>query len=152
MYNNGKRYGQIVFLAGGAGSGKGFAIDKFMEGDKFKIRDVDELKLAFQKLSRLDKFTTQQLLDKYGQNLSVNDKDFKTENQNGIRTGFKEVDDKLGGCWFNSALIIIAGRPGMGKTTFALNIARNASVLYGHSGAIFSLEMSKNQLTILKHQ
>lgn len=72
---------------------------------------------------------------------------FKTENQNGIRTGFKEVDDKLGGCWFNSALIIIAGRPGMGKTTFALNIARNASVLYGHSGAIFSLEMSKNQLT-----
>lgn len=75
MYNNGKRYGQIVFLAGGAGSGKGFAINKFMEGDKFKVRDVDELKLAFQKLSRLDKFTTQQLLDKYGQNLSVNDKD-----------------------------------------------------------------------------
>ena len=51
MYNQGKRYGQIVFLAGGAGSGKGFAIKNFMEGDKFKIRDVDEWKKAFMKLA-----------------------------------------------------------------------------------------------------
>ena len=51
MYNQGKRYGQIVFLAGGAGSGKGFAIKNFMEGEKFKIRDVDEWKKAFIKLS-----------------------------------------------------------------------------------------------------
>lgn len=75
MYNNGKRYGQIVFLAGGAGSGKGFAINKFMEGDKFKVRDVDELKLAFQKLDNIGKITTDQLLKKYGDKLSVNDKD-----------------------------------------------------------------------------
>lgn len=52
MYNNGKRYGQIVFLAGGAGSGKGFAIKNFMEGDKFKIRDVDEWKKAMIKLAK----------------------------------------------------------------------------------------------------
>ena len=51
MYNQGKRYGQIVFLAGGAGSGKGFAIANFMEREKFKIRDVDEWKKAFQKLA-----------------------------------------------------------------------------------------------------
>ena len=51
MYNQGKRYGQIVFLAGGAGSGKGFAIKNFMEGEKFKIRDVDEWKKAFMKLA-----------------------------------------------------------------------------------------------------
>ena len=44
LFNNGARYGQIVFLAGGAGSGKGFAIKNFMEGNKFKIRDVDEWK------------------------------------------------------------------------------------------------------------
>jgi len=55
MYNQGKRYGQIVFLAGGAGSGKGFAISNFMEGDKFKIRDVDEWKKAFQKIDELKK-------------------------------------------------------------------------------------------------
>ena len=51
MYNQGKRYGQIVFLAGGAGSGKGFEISNFMEKEKFKIRDVDEWKKAFQKLA-----------------------------------------------------------------------------------------------------
>ena len=51
MYAQGKRYGQIVFLAGGAGSGKGFAIKNFMEGEKFKIRDVDEWKKAYMKLA-----------------------------------------------------------------------------------------------------
>ena len=51
MYNQGKRYGQIVFLAGGAGSGKGFAVRNFMEKEKFKIRDVDEWKTAFIKLA-----------------------------------------------------------------------------------------------------
>ena len=51
MYNQGKRYGQIVFLAGGAGSGKGFAISNFMEKEKFKIRDVDEWKKAFMKMA-----------------------------------------------------------------------------------------------------
>ena len=57
LYQQGKRYGQIVFLAGGAGSGKGFAIKNFMEGEKFKIRDVDEWKKAFMKMADLqDKF------------------------------------------------------------------------------------------------
>ena len=51
MYNQGKRYGQIVFLAGGAGSGKGFAIKHFMEKEKFKVRDVDAWKTAFMKLA-----------------------------------------------------------------------------------------------------
>ena len=51
MYNQGKRYGQIVFLAGGAGSGKGFAIRNFMEKEKFKVRDVDEWKKAFMKIA-----------------------------------------------------------------------------------------------------
>ena len=52
MYNNGKPYGQIVFLAGGAGSGKGFAIQNFMEKNKFKVRDVDEWKQALITLAR----------------------------------------------------------------------------------------------------
>ena len=75
LYNNGKKYGQIVFLAGGAGSGKGFAIQHFMQGSDFKIRDVDEMKIAFQKLDALGKFTTQNLLDKYGDKISQKDKD-----------------------------------------------------------------------------
>ena len=75
LYNNGKKYGQIVFLAGGAGSGKGFAIQHFMQGSDFKIRDVDEMKIAFQKLDALGKFTTQNLLDKYGDKISDKDKE-----------------------------------------------------------------------------
>ena len=57
MYQQGKKYGQIVFLAGGAGSGKGFAIKNFMQGQLFKIRDVDEWKKAFMKMADVkDKF------------------------------------------------------------------------------------------------
>lgn len=54
MYNQGKRYGQVVFLAGGAGSGKGFAQKEFMEADKFKVFDVDELKKLFIKVRDLN--------------------------------------------------------------------------------------------------
>ena len=75
LYNNGAKYGQIVFLAGGAGSGKGFAIKHFMQGSEFKVRDVDELKIAFQKLDALGKFTTQDLLAKYGNKISEEDKE-----------------------------------------------------------------------------
>jgi hypothetical protein len=74
LYNGGKKYGQIVFLAGGAGSGKGFARQKFISAENYKIRDVDELKLAFQQLSALDKFTTKQFMEKYGNNLSEKDR------------------------------------------------------------------------------
>lgn len=52
LFNGGKKYGQIVFLAGGAGSGKGFAIKNFLQGNEFKIRDVDEWKKAFLKLNK----------------------------------------------------------------------------------------------------
>jgi len=51
VYGGGKKYGQIVFLAGGAGSGKGFASEKFMQIELFKVRVVDEWKKAFIRLS-----------------------------------------------------------------------------------------------------
>lgn len=73
LYNGGKNYGQIVFLAGGAASGKGFAIANFMQGSQFKVRDVDELKIAFQKLDELNKFTLTDLLDKYKKNINQSD-------------------------------------------------------------------------------
>jgi len=53
VFNGGAKYGQIVFLSGGAGSGKGFASSTFMESEKFKVRDVDEWKKAFLKISEL---------------------------------------------------------------------------------------------------
>lgn len=51
-FGNRAKYGQIVFLAGGAGSGKGFSINKFIDSANFKIRDVDEMKKAWMKYAR----------------------------------------------------------------------------------------------------
>jgi dephospho-CoA kinase len=53
VIGKGKKYGQIIFLAGGAGSGKGFSVKNFLEGEKFKVRDVDEMKKLFLRLANL---------------------------------------------------------------------------------------------------
>ena len=69
----------------------------------------------------------------------------------GVPTGLRDLDDKLGGL-HQSDLIIIAGRPSMGKTSLATNIAFNAAQKLQDSGkkssiAFFSLEMSSEQLS-----
>ena len=70
----------------------------------------------------------------------------------GVPTGLRDLDDRLGGL-HKSDLIIIAGRPGMGKTALATNIAFNAAQKLQDSGkekasvAFFSLEMSSEQLS-----
>lgn len=69
----------------------------------------------------------------------------KNEQIVGIPTGFIDLDKIIGGFQL-SDFVIIAGRPGMGKTAFALNIAVNTAVKYKKSVAIFSLEMSSGQL------
>jgi replicative DNA helicase len=63
----------------------------------------------------------------------------------GIPTGFTDLDYKLAGLQ-NSDLILIAARPGMGKTAMALNIAQHAAVHSKVPVAIFNLEMSKEQV------
>lgn len=63
----------------------------------------------------------------------------------GITTGFIDLDYKLSGLQ-RSDLILVAARPSMGKTAFALNLATNAALKGGAKVAIFSLEMSKEQL------
>jgi replicative DNA helicase len=71
-----------------------------------------------------------------------------SDNTGGMRgtpSGFKDLDHKLSG-FQPSDLIILAARPSVGKTSLALDFARNAAVKYGIPTAIFSLEMSKEQL------
>jgi len=63
----------------------------------------------------------------------------------GVPTGFDKLDEITSGLQ-RSDLIIIAGRPSMGKTAFALNIAQNAALKSGVPVAVFSLEMAKEQL------
>jgi replicative DNA helicase len=65
----------------------------------------------------------------------------------GIPTGFKLLDKKLSGLQ-GSQLIVIAGRPGMGKTSFALNIAQNVAIRDKIPVALYSLEMSREQLAM----
>ena len=65
----------------------------------------------------------------------------------GVPTGFKDFDTYTAGLQ-PSDLIIIAGRPSMGKTAFALNVGLNAAKQTGKAIAVFSLEMSKQQLGI----
>ncbi len=64
----------------------------------------------------------------------------------GVPTGFQKLDNLTSGLQ-NSDLIILAARPSMGKTALALNIARHAAVEANIPVAIFSLEMSKEQLS-----
>ena len=63
----------------------------------------------------------------------------------GTPTGFRDLDELLNGLQ-KSNLIIVAARPSMGKTAFALNIAQQTAVKEGSSVIVFSLEMSKEQL------
>jgi replicative DNA helicase len=65
----------------------------------------------------------------------------------GVPSGFKELDQKTAG-FQPSDLIIVAGRPSMGKTAFCLNVAQYAAIEKKIPIAIFSLEMSKEQLVI----
>lgn len=63
----------------------------------------------------------------------------------GVETGFKKLNELSGG-WQKGDLIIVAGRPGMGKTAFTLALARNAAVMASKTAVFFSLEMPTNQL------
>jgi len=63
----------------------------------------------------------------------------------GVPTGLADLDKVLGGLQ-RSDLVILAARPSMGKTSLALDIARNVAVLENKSVGLFSLEMSKDQL------
>ena len=69
----------------------------------------------------------------------------ESENYRGIPTGIKELDETITGL-NKTDFILLGARPGMGKTSFALNIARHAAVKAGRTVAFFSLEMGKEQL------
>lgn len=79
---------------------------------------------------------------------SFSEMEKKAQNPNaltGLTTGFVDLDRKISGLQ-KSDLILLAARPSMGKTALMVNIATNAALRGGASVAVFSLEMSKNQL------
>jgi len=68
-----------------------------------------------------------------------------SEGMSGLETGFTKLDALTSG-WQSSDLVIIAARPGMGKTAFVISMAKNMAIDFGHGVAVFSLEMSSVQL------
>ena len=69
-----------------------------------------------------------------------------TEDASGLLTGFRDLDNKIGG-FQKGTLIILAARPAMGKTALAISMARNMAVDFNKAVAIFSLEMTAGELT-----
>jgi len=131
-------------------SAAGDIIEKSFSGASSEVDDIiDEAQQAIFAISETR--DTRSLLN-FADVLSVAMKSIENlidrrEMITGVPTGFEKIDELTTG-FQNSDLIIIAARPSMGKTAFALDIARQASCNYGKSVAIFSLEMSKEQLAM----
>ncbi|OGC13042.1 replicative DNA helicase [candidate division WOR-1 bacterium RIFOXYC2_FULL_37_10] len=112
-------------------------VDQVLDRAESSIFEI-ALKRSREGFHKLDQILTK-VLDKidhlYG----------KQEHITGIPTGYTDLD-KLTAGFQNSDLIIIAARPSVGKTAFALNMAQNMAIKFKVPVAIFSLEMSKEQL------
>lgn len=108
----------------------------FAESSVFRVTDA-KIKPDFVTLKDIVKENFKRIETLYEK------KDFVT----GVPTGFYELD-KLTSGFQPSDLVIIAGRPSMGKTSFALGIAQNAAIHHQIPVALFSLEMSKEQLVM----
>ena len=113
--------------------------------------NIDEtLDQAEKKVYNVTNSTTTQKFKTIGSSLSEAWERFEHLNENqdamrGVPTGFSSLDNLLAGLQ-KSDLVILAARPSMGKTTFALDLARNAALKFKQSVGIFSLEMSDQQL------
>jgi replicative DNA helicase len=123
--------GEITTECFSSGAEAPFVLDKAME----KVFGISEsrIKNTFESLNDL---------------LPRTFKDIESYSKGGVQgvaTGFKELDEMTSGLQ-KGDLIIVAGRPSMGKTAFCLSIALHASVVAKYPTAIFSLEMSKAQL------
>ena len=108
----------------------------YAESAVFEIAE-DKISPAFHPISDLIERNIDALEERQGNKALVT----------GVPTGYTDLDHLTSG-FQNSDLIILAARPSMGKTAFALNIARNAAVDGGVPVAVFSLEMSKEQLAM----
>jgi replicative DNA helicase len=104
------------------------------EGELFEIAQKN-LKQDFKQINPIIKEAYEQL-----QKAAA-----REEGLSGLESGFHELDKRTSG-WQKSDLIIIAARPGMGKTAFALSMVKNIAVDFKKPCALFSLEMSNVQL------
>jgi len=108
----------------------------FAESSIFEISE-NKIRPAFYPIGKIIEINIDLLEERQGNRALVT----------GVASGFTKLDELTAG-FQKSDLIILAGRPGMGKTALALNIAKNAAMDSNIPVAIFSLEMSKEQLSL----
>ena len=97
--------------------------------------------------SRRDLIHIRQVLDRYFETTAPGEEGISRELIPYVLSGFTGLDEFLGG-FQRSDLIIVGGRPSMGKTSLALSLARNAAVEQGACVALFSLEMAREPLVL----
>ena len=115
-------------------------IDDLLDYAEQKIFDISErrLKKGFAAINPILHQTFERIDELYKSSRS---------GVTGVPTGYKRLNELTAGLQ-PSDLLILAGRPSMGKTAFALNLARNAAIDYGIPVGIFSLEMSSEALVL----
>lgn len=119
------------------GYGASDSLDDILNVAEKKIFDIsqDRMSQDFKPISEVLTSVTAMIEEVYSKGSEIT----------GLDTGFIDLNKKLGG-FHKSDLILIAARPGMGKTAFALNLVANVAIRSKSSVAVFSLEMSKEQL------
>ena len=112
-------------------------VDEVMDRAEKKIFDISENKVKsdFERVSSVLSRSIEQLEQVFNNKSDVT----------GVETPFIDLNAKTSG-FQKGDMVLIAARPSMGKTTFALNLAQHAALRCGKSVVIFSLEMSKEQL------
>jgi replicative DNA helicase len=125
-------------IAGSGYEGKG-DIDVLLDEAEAKIFEITSARehRAFVPIKEIVKDSFSLIMKAYERKESIT----------GLPTGFVDLDDKTSGLQ-PADLIIVAGRPSMGKTAFALGVAQNSAITTKTPVAVFSLEMSKEQLVM----
>jgi replicative DNA helicase len=130
---------RIVQLGYGSAAGAGRDVDDIVDLAQQAIYDVTEKRVSedFAVLADMLQPTLDEI-EAVGAQGGV---------MTGVPTGFSDLDRLLNGL-HPGQLIIVAGRPGLGKSTAAMDFARNAAVRHNMASAIFSLEMSKVEIVM----
>jgi replicative DNA helicase len=129
---------RVVQLGYGAAGGKG-DVDDIVDRAQQEIYDVTEKRMS-EDYSRLEDVLqpTMDELDAIASRGGVS---------RGVPTGIRDLDELTNGLQAGQ-MVVIAARPGVGKSTLGLDIARSATVKHHLPAAIFSLEMSKHEITM----
>ncbi|RBY92253.1 replicative DNA helicase [Blastococcus sp. TBT05-19] len=129
---------RVVQLGYGAAGGKG-DVDDIVDRAQQEIYDVTEKRMS-EDYSRLED-VLQPTMDELDAIAS------RGGTARGVPTGIRDLDELTNGLQAGQ-MVVIAARPGVGKSTLGLDIARSATVKHGMPACIFSLEMSKHEITM----